>query len=125
MVFINNMIVQQVHHRNVVEQLIAADVAEVTNTTWTNHIRHKLVNGEVKINIGQMEPDYGYEYIGTPLMLVVTPLTCEAYLTHCTSLTQGKMGSAFGPAGTGKTETVKDLARHHLGQLCIVFNTSN
>ncbi|OAF65257.1 Dynein heavy chain, cytoplasmic, partial [Intoshia linei] len=78
-------------------------------------------NDLLKICIADSVLNYGYEYLGVEEKLVQTSLTDDCYLVMTQALKYGFGGSPFGPAGTGKTETIKSLGSD-LGKFVLVFN---
>lgn len=104
------------HAASVVAALPAAGRA-----AWAQELRHYLVGERVEVRIAYASFAYGYELLGARERLVQTPLTTAAYTTLAQALAVRRGGAPFGPAGTGKTETVKALGAE-LGRPVLVFN---
>nr|XP_032639292.1 dynein heavy chain 11, axonemal isoform X5 [Chelonoidis abingdonii] len=114
-----------VHARDVVAKLVAQKVTSSQAFAWLSQLRHRWDEAQKHClaNICDAQFQYFYEYLGNTSRLVITPLTDRCYITLTQSLHLTMSGASAGPAGTGKTETTKDLG-HALGMMVYVFNCS-
>ncbi|XP_063312141.1 dynein axonemal heavy chain 9 [Pelobates fuscus] len=114
-----------VHARDVVSKIIAQKVDNAQAFVWLSQLRHRWDDDKKHCfaNICDAQFLYSYEYLGNTPRLVITPLTDRCYITLTQSLHLTMSGAPAGPAGTGKTETTKDLGRA-LGIMVYVFNCS-
>ncbi|XP_040576126.1 dynein heavy chain, cytoplasmic [Lepeophtheirus salmonis] len=124
---LEHLIYEYVHRRSITRNLIANKVQSNKSFDWLSQMRfyhdpkQTDVLQQLSINIANAKFLYGFEYLGVQDRLVTTPLTDRCYLTMTQALEASLGGSPFGPAGTGKTETVKALG-NQLGRFVLVFN---
>mmetsp|Transcript_10644 Transcript_10644/g.10735 ORF Transcript_10644/g.10735 Transcript_10644/m.10735 type:complete len:165 (+) Transcript_10644:5233-5727(+) len=109
------LITDLVHQREVTRQLMNEKVQSASEFIWLYHMRfywrpkEKDPLEKLLIQMANGQFFYGFEYLGVGEKLVQTPLTDRCYLTLTQALHWRLGGSPFGPAGTGKTESVKAL----------------
>ncbi|XP_068978772.1 dynein axonemal heavy chain 2 [Bombus flavifrons] len=115
----------EIHARDVIEKMYRANCRDVSAFEWLSQLRFYWDKDIDDCIVWQTNTYfvYGYEYLGNTGRLVITPLTDRCYITLTTALHLYRGGSPKGPAGTGKTETVKDLGKA-LGFNVIVQNCS-
>jgi dynein heavy chain 1 len=113
------VITEAIHHRNLTREL--GGISMTTSFEWTRFLRVYIEMDTLKLRIGNTRFTYGFEYLGLSQSLVRTPLTDRVYLMLAQAMHANMGGSPFGPAGTDKTETIKNMGRH-LGRHVLVFN---
>ena len=128
---IERLITEFVHQRDVVRSLMSCTLMSVSDFEWLYHLRYYWSSSGVSegppgpkslcIKMANAIFSYGFEYLGLGEILVQTPLTDRCYLTLTQALHSRMGANPFGPAGTGKTESVKMLGAQ-LGRFVLVFN---
>ena len=121
-----HLITEFVHQRDKTEQLINGGADSPGHYLWLLQMRYDFDASvspleRMQIKVANATLAYGFEYLGVPDRLVRTPLTDRCFLTLSQALCQRLGGSPYGPAGTGKTESVKALGLQ-LGRFTLVFN---
>ncbi|KAJ3416777.1 Cytoplasmic dynein 2 heavy chain 1 [Chytridiales sp. JEL 0842] len=119
---IKSLVLDCIHFIDVIKQLQDSKAVSINDWAWLRQLRfYDEKNGRVSISMNDATFDYTFEYQGNPPKLVHTPLTDKCYLTLTQAISSGFGGNPFGPAGTGKTESVKALGSL-FGRQVLVFN---
>ncbi|OQS06495.1 dynein heavy chain [Thraustotheca clavata] len=112
------LVVMDVHNRDTISELVTLKTSDKLDFDWLAQLRYYWVAGGTSASTGKPGTLqcrmintialYAFEYLGNSMRLVITPLTDRCYR----------------PAGTGKTETTKDLGKAIAIQ-CVVTNCSD
>ncbi|KER30421.1 hypothetical protein T265_03154 [Opisthorchis viverrini] len=125
---LSTLILDTIHMIDVADQLIQAGAATTRDWAWQRQLRfYGGPSGKSssvsapRVCMVDAEFVYTFEYQGNARRLVHTPLTDKCYLTLTQAMRMGLGGNPYGPAGTGKTESVKALGGL-MGRQVLVFN---
>ncbi|EAN34073.1 Hydrolytic ATP binding site of dynein motor region D1 family protein [Theileria parva strain Muguga] len=90
---------------------------------WLKCVRYYHYNDVVTLKIMYKEYNYSFNYLFNCQKMITTDVTEHFYSIASLSLSCNLLPSAQGPAGSGKTETIKSLS-YIAGSNVMVFNLS-
>ena len=123
---IESQITVQMFQTETFVEMVKSKIRDRNDFEWQKQIRSKWKSDEDRYVVQVMNTAMGYqnEFLGCKECLVLTPLTNRSYVTIFQALYMQLGVATFGPAGMGKTNTIKDVGRT-LGKYVVTFNCSN
>ncbi|XP_072152186.1 dynein axonemal heavy chain 3 isoform X4 [Bemisia tabaci] len=118
---LGSLINTEVHARDILEVLISKKINQSEDFFWLRQLRYYSIDDRISVSMVDTTINFGYEYLGNTPILVITPLTDRCYRIMMAALQLNLGGLLEGPAASGKTETVKALAKT-VAKQCIIFN---
>lgn len=123
---IENLLIEFMHKSDVIRNLHDED-GKLDSFIWFSEVKFYLIEnsetGEtnnVYFKQGNYTSFYGFEYLGAVKKLAYTPVLTSVHVILSQALNQHLGGLLLGPAGTGKTESVKSLG-YDFGRTVFVF----
>lgn len=120
------LIIELVHEYNVIIDLSENGTDSLDNFIWKSKVKYYINQTsdylqKISVKIMDSEHYYGFEYQGLTPSLVRNDIIKSSFVNYNECLACKKGGCSFGPAGTGKTESVKEFGKA-LGRPVLVFN---
>lgn len=119
---LKSLCILEVHARDVVQRLLTNECVDAEDFEWLAHMRYYWVDGRISVRLlNSMQLHFGNEYLGNLKVIVMTTMTARCLRTIVCAWEHHSFAWLHGPSGTGKSETVKDMAR----ALAIQFKVFN
>ncbi|XP_023228402.1 dynein heavy chain 2, axonemal-like [Centruroides sculpturatus] len=118
-----NLLTVEVYARDIIEKLLKTGCKSPQGFEWLSQSRFYYEKENNACIVKQVNAifDYQYEYLGNYSQIVITPLTERCFITVTTALQMFQGTIVQGHKGTGKTETIKALAKL-LGNYVLTIN---
>ncbi|KAJ3639667.1 hypothetical protein Zmor_003011 [Zophobas morio] len=109
---ISSVLVTMSNNKDIVTKLITENVTSDQDFRWLVQLRYHLTDeGACVVATLDNRLNYGYEYLGNGENIVVTPETERCYQALMLAHKYCLCANVQGPTATGKTETIKGLAK--------------
>ncbi|KAK8845027.1 hypothetical protein M9Y10_021203 [Tritrichomonas musculus] len=112
-------------HRDILNHLFSNYSLTKSSKEWKIQLKYRWDDENKDILIQQENSvfHYGFEFLACHQRIVITMVTIPIFISLTNALYMKYGGSCYGPYGSGKTETIKELSKS-FAVYCVNFNCS-